>query len=56
MKNTMLSKIKGKDIKDSFINAVSKFNNNETIDFNSVAIAEINDKPVYEIEIVALYK
>lgn len=56
MKNTMLSKIKDKNIKNEFIKAVSEFNNNGTIDFNSVAVAEITDKPVYEIEIIALYK
>ena len=56
MKNTMLSKIKGKDIKNNFINAVSGFNKNNAIDFNSIAVAEITDKPVYEIEIIALYK
>ena len=56
MKNTMLSKIKDKDIKNNFIKAVSEFSKNDAIDFNSIAVAEITDKPVYEIEIIALYK
>lgn len=56
MKNTIFSRIKGKEMKDKFIEAVSRFKDNDTIDFNSVAVSEIRDKPVYEIEIIALYK
>lgn len=56
MKNTIFSKVKGRDVKKKFIDAVYEFQENDAIDFDSVAISEITGKPVYEIEIIALYK
>ena len=35
---------------------MSDISKNEVYDFESTAVSEIVEKPVYEIEIIALYK
>ncbi len=56
MRNTIFSKIKAKDQKDTFIKAINQLSKGQVYDFDSVAVTEIIGKPVYEIEIIALYK
>ncbi len=56
MKDTMFTKIKDKKTKDNFIKTVSEFKQNNVYTFDSEAVSEISNKPVYEIEIIALYK
>ena len=56
MKNTIFSKLKNKDAKEELMEAFNKVANEEIFDFQSVAIPYIKDKPVYEVEIVALYQ
>lgn len=56
MKNTVFTKIKDANLKKDVIDSISKINKNDSIEFDSIAVAEITDKPVYEIEIIALYK
>lgn len=57
MKNTILTKIKDKDKSNQFLNLIaSNIVENDFYDVDSVVVSEIRDKPVYEIEIIALYK
>ena len=56
MRNTILSKIKDANIKEILISSMSDISKNEVYDFESIAVSEIVEKPVYEIEIIALYK
>ena len=55
MKNTLFSKIKDDDVKKHFIEAVGQIDaTRSTFEFESSAIVSISDKPVYQIEIIAL--
>lgn len=56
MKNTIFTKIKDAKMKKSFIEAMMGLSNQETYDFDVVAIPSIHGKPVYQIEIIALYQ
>ncbi|MDE7399059.1 MAG: hypothetical protein K2N06_05970, partial [Oscillospiraceae bacterium] len=56
MRNTIFSKIKDKSYKDNVIKAVQKVCSENGYEFNSIAVAAIENKKVYEIEIIALYK
>ncbi len=56
MRNTIFSRIKSQNEKKAFVEAVQKFNLDGIFDFGSVAVTEIIGKPVYEIEIISLYK
>lgn len=56
MKNTIFTKIKGQAEKNKLIDAVHQFNSGNFYNFDSDAITEITGKPVYEIEIISLYK
>ncbi|MBQ8012430.1 MAG: hypothetical protein IJ265_12830, partial [Oscillospiraceae bacterium] len=56
MRNTIFSRIKSQNEKKAFVEAVQKFNQGGIFDFGSVAVTEIIGKPVYEIEIISLYK
>lgn len=56
MRNTIFSKIKDKSYKDNVITAVQEVCSENGYEFNSTAIAAIENKKVYEIEIIALYK
>lgn len=56
MRNTIFSKIKDKSYKDNVIKAVQQVCCENGYEFNSTAVAAIENKKVYEIEIIALYK
>ena len=56
MKNTIFTKIKDKDAKQKLISSMSSFTNGETFDFEATAVASIYGKPVYQLEIIALYQ
>lgn len=56
MKNTTFSKIKDISAKEQFISAMSGISNSNIYDFEAVAIPSIQGKPVYQLEIIALYQ
>lgn len=56
MRNTVFSKIKDHHIKEDLINQIRKLNDQDSYDFNIEAISSINGKPVYQVEIIALYQ
>ena len=56
MKNTIFTKIKDKDAKQKLISSMSSFTNGESFDFEATAVASIYGKPVYQLEIIALYQ
>ena len=56
MKNTIFTRLKDKSLKDGLVNLVKEMGDNKSYSFEVTAISEINDKPVYEVEIIALYK
>ena len=56
MRNTLFTKLKSNAEKQTFISAVEEFNKDGICNFDAIAVAEITNKPVYEIEIIALYK
>ncbi|MDW7655580.1 MAG: hypothetical protein SCM11_00240 [Bacillota bacterium] len=56
MKNTIFTKIKDPRAKKDFIEAMSSFADGNIFDFEASAIASIHDKPVYQLEIIALYQ
>lgn len=56
MKNTIFTKIKDKNAKQQLISSMSSFTSGETFDFEATAVASIYGKPVYQLEIIALYQ
>lgn len=56
MKNTIFTKIKDQSAKVQLINALSDISNGSFFDFEATAIPSIQDKPVYQLEIIALYQ
>lgn len=56
MKNTIFTKIKDPAAKKDFIEAMSSLADGNIFDFEARAIASIHDKPVYQLEIIALYQ
>ena len=56
MKNTIFTKIKDKSSKEDLIKAISGIANGNIFDFEAVAVPSIDDKPVYQLEIIALYQ
>lgn len=56
MKNTLFSKTKNKSDKEAFVSAVNDICKGDSYEFDSSAVFEISNKPVYEVEIIALYK
>ena len=56
MKNSTLSKFKDKKLKEGFVNALNDILNNDSYDFSSTVKASIEGKPVYEVEIIALFQ
>lgn len=56
MKNTTFSKIQGNDIKQPIIDSLLDISKNNFFEFEAVAIPSIKDKPVYELEIIALFQ
>lgn len=56
MKNTTFSKIKDAAAKRNAIEAIQKFVQGNVFEFEAVAVTEVNDRPVYQLEIIALYQ
>lgn len=56
MKNTMFTKIKDVAAKQQFIDEVSKLVDGDIFDFEATVVPSITDKPVYQLEIIALYQ
>lgn len=56
MKNTIFSKLKDQKSKVSLINKISEFSQNNVYDFDAVVVPSIKGKPVYQLEIIALYQ
>ena len=56
MKNTYFSKIKDPVSKKAFIDAINSMFDGNIFDFEAVAVTSINNKPVYQLEIIALYQ
>lgn len=56
MKNTIFAKFKDVNAKQRLIDALVKCSADNQYDFSSSLMFEISDKPVYQLEIVALYQ
>lgn len=57
MKNTLFSKMKGEDVKKKFFDLLTAtLSDKNTFEFEAVAVPCIKGKPVYELEIIALYQ
>lgn len=56
MKNTIFTKIKDANAKEQLIEAVSSMTDGNIFDFEAVAKPFIHGKPVYQLEIIALYQ
>ena len=56
MKNTIFSKFRDKKAKQVFIDKMSSFSEQDFYDFDVVVIPTIEEKPVYQVEIIALYQ
>lgn len=56
MKNTMFTKIRNVEAKESLISAISKLVDGNVFDFETTVVPSIKNKPVYQLEIIALYQ
>lgn len=56
MKNTIFTRVKDRSAKETVISAMSELTDGSVFDFEAVAVASIYDKPVYQVEIIALYQ
>lgn len=56
MKNTIFTKIKDANAKDKLITSMQALTSGNVFDFEATAISSIHDKPVYQLEIIALYQ
>lgn len=56
MKNTIFSKLKDQESKESLIKKISEFSQNNVYDFDAVVVPSIKGKPVFQLEIIALYQ
>lgn len=56
MRNTIFSKINEPESKQELIDALKGFTVNNVYDFDAVVVPSIHDKPVYQLEIIALYQ
>lgn len=56
MKNTTFSKITDIKTKKQFVNTISQIVKQNLFKFEAVAVTEITDRPVYQLEIIALYQ
>lgn len=56
MKNTIFSKIMDQKSKKKLIDAISSIANGDVFSFDSIAVPSIDNKPVYQLEIIALYQ
>ena len=55
MRNTVFNKLKDKAVKTQFSEMLKTFES-ESYNFNSTAVVSITGKPVYQVEIIALYQ
>lgn len=55
-KNTLFSRIKDEQSKQSFIQAIENVSDSNAFDFEAVAVSSIKGKPVYQLEIISLYQ
>lgn len=56
MKNTIFTKIKDTSAKQKLIDAFSPLIDGNAFEFEATAIPSVEDKPVYQLEIIALYQ
>lgn len=56
MKNTIFSRINDQDTKKAVVDFANSLSLDGFFNFDSVAITEIKNKPVYQIEVLALYQ
>lgn len=56
MKNTIFTKIKDVSAKKKLIDAMAEIADGNVFDFEAVAVSSIQGKPVYQLEIIALYQ
>lgn len=56
MKNTVFSKFDAPDDKEALLDSIASLTEGGQFAYGSVAITEIKSKPVYELEVVALYQ
>lgn len=56
MKNTLISKIGDKEAKRSLIASMKDVTDDDSLSLESTAMASIDNKPVYQLEIIALYQ
>ena len=56
MKNTIFSKITDKNAKADFIKSMKQMIQEDVYNFEAVIIPSIENKPVYQLEIIALYQ
>ena len=56
MKNTIFTKIKDANAKDKVIESMQALTFGDVFDFEASAVSAIHGKPVYQLEIIALYQ
>lgn len=56
MKNTIFTKVKDTGAKEKMINSMQAFTSGKIFDFDATAVSSIYGKPVYQLEIIALYQ
>ena len=56
MTNTVFSKLKDKDSKEQMLKAMNDLTKTDIYDFEATIIPSIQNKPVYQLEIIALYQ
>ena len=56
MKNTIFTKIKDASAKDKLITSMQALTSGNVFDFEATAVSSIYEKPVYQLEIIALYQ
>ncbi len=56
MRNTVFTKFKDQKLKTQLTEGIKGIGDEDTFDFDSTAVLTITDKPVYQIEIIALYQ
>lgn len=56
MKNTIFTKVKDINAKQKVISSIEPFTSGETFEFEATAVSSIYGKPVYQLEIIALYQ
>lgn len=56
LRNTFFAKIKDKQAKEECIKAIQELSNGEEYDFEASTIGSIYGKPVYQLEVIALFQ